>query len=266
MLPPLITPYLPQYAEGAVEDSARKLLHGSVSAIFGGLFPFLHSDEEWPKCKECGNYLVPYLQINATSVNTPEEFRRRVPPLEPEGTTILQVLLCTTESDNGTCFEGWANCITEEESWLVRRIHFAADGHDLADPAAYESVRAELEESEEITVIPERVITGWTAGRPETEHDEGYLYKPEDEQYYEEHEPAEGLKLLGYPIRGKYYNNTSLSDNCQAGDAGSHDEWQCLIQLGTREEDNPIYTTGNIYVNQCALHPDSFEAVCSGTW
>ena len=76
-------------------------------------------------------------------------------------------------------------------------------GRVVADPASYESVRTELEESEEITVIPERVIAGWTAGRPETEHDEGYLYKPEEEKYYEEHEPAEGLKLLGYPIRGQ---------------------------------------------------------------
>lgn len=27
-----------------------------------------------------------------------------------------------------------------------------------------------------------------------------------------------------------------------------------------------IYTTGNIYMNQCERHPEVFEAVCSGTW
>ncbi|KAI0325545.1 hypothetical protein GY45DRAFT_1330162 [Cubamyces sp. BRFM 1775] len=271
MRPPLVTPYFPHFRADSLcspgADTAA-LLDGTISAVCGGLSPLLRKDEEWPQCKECGNPLVPYIQINVSPAcaGTPKAFQQAVPPLEPEGATFLQVLICSMTTDFGTCFEGWVNCITEGDSWLVRRVSFAADFHDLADAATHKSICERLEEDEDITVLPERVISEWTAGNPEAEHREGWLYAAEDQEWYAEHQPAEGLKLLGCPVRGKYYNYTSAPDGCTEGNAGAHESWRCLVQLGTREEDNPVYTTGNIFVHQCTLHPDVFEAVCSGTW
>ncbi|KAI8974269.1 hypothetical protein BD414DRAFT_539859 [Trametes punicea] len=285
-LPPL-TPYLPLYADG-VQDGSRALLDGSISAVVGGSLPLLKVDEDWPRCKTCDSHLVPYLQISVSCPHTPKEFRHYVRPLQPEGTTLFQIFVCATVTDDGTCFEGWVNCVTEGESWLVRTVHFAVDGHDLADPASHDSIRSALEEDEDVLVVPERVISRWTPGKPEAffeetptgddeeDDDDAEDYQDEDEDEDDsaregrQHLPVKGLKLLGYPVQGKYYN--SSSEECEACEASgasndvTHNKWCMLVQLGTQEEDNPLYTTGNIFLQQCTMHPNVFEAVCSGNW
>ncbi|OSD02107.1 hypothetical protein PYCCODRAFT_1368158 [Trametes coccinea BRFM310] len=284
-LPPL-TPYFPEYSED-VSDSRRALLDGSVSAIVGGHSPLLRKGEGWPRCNtpDCNHYLIPYIQISLSSTQTPADFRRCLSPIEQEGTTLFQVFVCAAMTDSGTCFESWVNCVMEGESWLVRKVHFAADGHDVEDDARYDTVRSEMEESgEEIIQIPERVVAEWKAGQQERYTEDECFSDEEDEDEGdgdaddsgEEDDtctdragcPKKGLKLLGYPTRGKFYNSTSPGGNesCEAGDAGPHYKWRCLIQLGTRDEDNPMYSCGNIFLNQCTLHPDSFEAAISGTW
>ncbi|KAL7282915.1 hypothetical protein ACG7TL_002332 [Trametes sanguinea] len=326
--PPPLTPFFPEYSEDA-SDSRRALLDGSISAIVGGHSPLLKKGEKWPRCNtpDCNHYLIPYIQISLSSTQTPAEFRRCLSPIEQEGTTLFQVFVCAAMTDSGTCFESWVNCVMEGESWLVRKVHFAADGHDVEDDAHYDTVRSEMEESgEEIVEIPERVVAEWKAGpqerytedecfSDEEDEDEGDADADDDDLGEEDDTctdragcPKKGLKLLGYPTRGtvhlvctdlswrltfragKFYNSTSPGGNesCEAGDAGPHYEWRCLIQLGTRDEDNPVclaylepcwqtltlanirslqmYSCGNIFLNQCTLHPDSFEAAISGTW
>lgn len=256
---PLLAPYFPKYSEGA-EDSLHALLSGEVSAVFGGSTPYLQADEEWPRCKTCGHAFIPYLQINLSSEKTPQEFRQHVPPLVPEGATLLQIFICAEETDSGSCFEAWAMQVEEGESWLVRKVHVDADATGIVTAsAAHDEARAKLDEEGQL--IPERVISEWAAGNPETEHWEASSSADFDEAFYEAHAPADGLKLLGYGVRGrsavsgartysesdtltigKFYNSTS--DNalgqCTAGDDGPHFDWRCLIQLGTRDEENPV--------------------------
>ncbi|KAI0631819.1 hypothetical protein C8Q77DRAFT_1129218 [Trametes polyzona] len=263
---PLLTPYFPKYAEEDKEESLHALLSGEVSAIFGGSQPYLQANEEWPRCKTCQHHLIPYLQVNISSTKTPEEFRQRLPPLSPEGATLFQIFICAEETDAGFCFEAWTMHVMEGESWLVRRVHLDPNAEGVDEESeAHDAARAALDEEGQL--IPERVIVEWTPGRQETEHEAANEDLNFDDAYYEAHEPADGLKLLGYPIRGKYYYGTSDPyGNCVAGDEGPHFDWRCLVQLGTRDDDNPIYTTGNIFVNQCVQHPDVLEAACSGDW
>ncbi|KAJ3005731.1 hypothetical protein NUW54_g4212 [Trametes sanguinea] len=258
-IPPL-TPYFPEYSED-VADSRRALLNGSISAVVGGHSPLLKKGEAWPRCNtpNCNRYLIPYIQISLSSAHTPAEFRQCLSPIDSEGTTLFQVFVCAATTDSGTCFEAWVNCTMEGNSWLVRKVHFAADGHDVEDDTRYDAVRAEMQESgEEIIEIPERVVSEWTAGPQERYTEDECFSDDEDEEGDEDEDgdeeeeedggrpdragcPKKGLKLLGYPTRGKYYSSTSPdgSDSCEAGDAGPHAEWRCLIQLGTRDEDNP---------------------------
>ncbi|KAI0357207.1 hypothetical protein OH77DRAFT_1399680, partial [Trametes cingulata] len=266
---PLITPYLPRYSD-ETEDSLRALVSGDVSAVFGGSTPYLRADEEWPRCKQCQHTLIPYIQISLSSGKTPQAFRERIPPLQTDGATLFQLFICAAESDLGdSCFEHWVVQYSDEhvnDSWLIRRIHVDGGDAGLASPEAeHEASNA----ARRGPAPPERVILEWTAGTPETAHleeDSGDF----DDEYYAAHEPAQGLKLLGYPERGKFYCTSTDSGECTAGDAGPHCDWRCLIQLGTQDEDNSVcrrfYTIGNMYVDQCSLHPEVFQAVSSGTW
>ncbi|OJT03274.1 hypothetical protein TRAPUB_6141 [Trametes pubescens] len=198
---PLLTPYFPKYSDER-DDSLRALLSGEeVSALFGGSTPYLQADEEWPCCKTCGHTLIPYLQINLSSERTPQEFRQYLPPLDPKGTTLFQIFICAEETDSGSCFEAWVMQVEEGESWIVRRVRVDADATGLGASAAHDEARATLEEEDQF--IPERVIAEWTAGNPETEHWEAAGSSADfDEAFYEAHKPADGLKLLGYGVRG----------------------------------------------------------------
>ncbi|CDO71895.1 hypothetical protein BN946_scf184940.g42 [Trametes cinnabarina] len=289
--PPHLTPYFPEYSQD-VTDSRRALLDGSISAIVGGRSPLLKAKEEWPRCKtpECNHYLVPYIQISLSSTRTPEEFRQYLSPIDAEGTTLFQLFVCAKVTNGGTCFEEWTGCHMEGESWLVRKVHFAADGRDVEDDAHYNDVRAAMETEddgeEEVIDIPEQVVSTWKAGPFERDVEDLWCSSDEEEEGDGVHEseggdeenedpraggvhnPHKTLKLLGYPLTGKYYSTTSPNGmgNCESGNGGPHCNWRCLIQLGTRVDDNPMYSAGNIFLNQCIQHPDSFESAISGTW
>ncbi|OJT13255.1 hypothetical protein TRAPUB_10190 [Trametes pubescens] len=259
---PLLTPYFPKDTDGT-DDGLHALLSGEISAIFGGSTPYLQADEDWPRCMTCGHALIPYLQISLSSEKTPQEFRQHVPPFAHEGATLLQVFICAEETDSGSCFEAWVMQVEEGESWLVRKVHVDADATELgAASPAHDEARTKLDEEGQL--IPERIISEWTARNPETEHWEVSSSADFDEAFYEAHAPADGLKLLGYGVRGrlaardartdrkadvllttgKYYYGTSDDgkDQCTAGDEGPHFDWRCLIQLGTRDEDNSVGT------------------------
>ena len=78
-------------------------------------------------------------------------------------------------------------------AWLIRVLEVST-----ANSKAVEEMRDGM--GPDVPFISERVITHWTAGRPEVEHDEVNWHV--EKELYEQHEPAWGLKLLGWPIRG----------------------------------------------------------------
>ncbi|KAI8968687.1 hypothetical protein BD414DRAFT_541342 [Trametes punicea] len=225
---------------------SRALLDGSISAVVATLSPTSKS---------------------ASCPHTPKEFRHYVRPLQPEGTTLFQIFVCATVTDDGTCFEGWVNCVTEGESWLVRTVHFAWT--DMISPIQRRTILSEVRSRKMRTFSDAH-------GDDEEDDDDAEDYQDEDEDEDDsaregrQHLPVKGLKLLGYPVQGKYYN--SSSEECEACEASgasndvTHNKWCMLVQLGTQEEDNPLYTTGNIFLQQCTMHPNVFEAVCSGNW
>ena len=124
---------------------------------------------------------------------------------------VLQIFVCA-EDENAECFQ---ECIVSgggaddsPASWLVRVVQLAPGA--VQDPAAIAAARAEL--GEEQFFIDQRVITGWAAGRPEMMHeDANYDF---DEELYEDHQPASGLKLLGFPVQGRIFAASDSAGSC----------------------------------------------------
>ena len=190
----LVTPYFPVYMYASSENLASSdILDQTVSAILGGNSPVLKPGEEWPRCTKCCTRLIPYIQINVSCLQTPEEFRSKLAAeSQPGQTTIFQVLLCA-EDESVACFDETVVGDPEGGAWLVRVLHVST-----VDTEAIEKVRSDMRSDK--FFINERVITHWTHGRPEVEHSE--VNWEIDEELYEQHKPAWGLKLLGWPVSG----------------------------------------------------------------
>ncbi|KAI0751184.1 hypothetical protein C8Q80DRAFT_557253 [Daedaleopsis nitida] len=277
----LITPYFPIYSTTAPAD----ILNSSISAVLGGSNPALQPDEEWPRCSICEEHLIPYLQVNVSSPQTPSEFRQRVSVRpKPGHSVILQVFICA-DDESATCFQ--ESIVSgggegDRPAFLVRVVQIAPDA---VNSAAVQATRGEMDE--EKFFVEQRVITAWAAGNPEMAHEEGnYGY---DEELYERHAPADGLKLLGYPVQGKFFSSYHEScprvrggdDNAAQNDDGGDVEaaallheaeaygpWRCLLQLGTSTEDEnaPLCVVGNTWINQCEHHPDVLSMTIGGNW
>ena len=201
----LRTPYFPSYAE---DGAQANLLSPDISAILGGSTPALLAGEAWPRCTECEEPLVPYIQINLASPRTPTEFRAKFPganELDAEGRTpVFQVLICATD-ENAECFS--TNVVSNPGGGqaVVRVAWIASVGG-----AAVVAARAEL--GEEQFFAPERVISSWTSGREEIEHPDSngdVIDLPEE--IHERFAAAQGLKLLGWPIRGAVVHHCPFS-------------------------------------------------------
>lgn len=193
-VPGLRTAYIPTYAE---PGTPAALLDRSTSAVLGGSTPALRPGEPWPRCAECDKPLVPYIQINLSSPHTPAAFRDRFPGLADGGkddgrTPIFQVLVCA-EDENAECLQDNVVSNPEGGAWLIRVVHVTEE-----DLAAVENARKEI--GEDRFFVVERVISGWAEGMQEVEHCEVNWGLEDD--IYERHAPAEGLKLLGWPVRG----------------------------------------------------------------
>ena len=93
----LSTPYFPVFAHPS--STPKSILDPDVSAILGGSTPALHPTTSWPRCGECGEPLIPYIQINLASPRTPAEFRARFSgvAVEEGETPILQVWVCAAD-------------------------------------------------------------------------------------------------------------------------------------------------------------------------
>lgn len=189
----LRTPYFPRYSTIAPPD----IFDIRTSAIFGGSNPALQPDEEWPRCSRCAAHLIPFFQINVSSLGTPSEFRERIAVVQPHPGqhVILQVFVCA-EDEGASCFSQSIIGGGGKGGFLVRVIRLAPG---TADTAAVHAARVEM--SADKFFIEQRVITRWVAGNPEMLH-EAASYEEYNEEMYQAHEPALGLKLLGYPVHG----------------------------------------------------------------
>ncbi|RPD81349.1 hypothetical protein L226DRAFT_608597 [Lentinus tigrinus ALCF2SS1-7] len=266
----LLTPYFPVYAPSA-ESVTPNILDPSISAILGGDHPVLLPGKAWPRCGICNFPLIPYIQVNVSSPQTPSEFRQKVGVRpEPGHTVIFQVLVCA-EDENAACFQD-AIVAADASACLVRVVQASPSAED--DPVV-KATRAEI--ADDKFFMEARVITGWTAGRPEVvdaaDGDGG------EDDLRMSHAPAEGLKLLGSPVRdGPYYSTAHEGctkplagsvggDAAEPQPASEHYEWRCLLQLGTSlEEGAPLCVVGNTWINQCIRHPEVLEMVIGGDW
>ncbi|KAI0641670.1 hypothetical protein C8Q79DRAFT_988709 [Trametes meyenii] len=288
----LTIPHFPNYRDGHMDGASSyiaelfnlaALAAGDISSIFGGTLPILNEGEAWPRCASCARPLSPYLQVNASSVHTPEEFRAVLFELEDcparhkEGsgdlTPLFQVFLCTKGGRDFSCLEQSASGAVSTPAWLIRCAKIStrsATGIPRAlasaeNTTAWGSIDPDFS-------LPQRVISSWTAGNPEAlaiealdELDDIGDY---DGAFFEAHGPASGLKLLGNAVLGKVNNISGpLNGRCTEGagddlDAdGGHWDYRCLVQLGTPQlaGDHNFSTTGNIWVYQCKQHPDVFR-------
>ena len=195
----LRTPYFPIYSTTAPAD----ILSPDISAIVGGSSPILLPHEEWPRCSKCEEqeYLIPLIHINVSSPQTPSEFRQKVGVRpQPGHSVILQVLVCA-EDESAVCFDesvvsGGGGDDEPFPSFLLRVLQLSPES---INAAAVHAARAEMDG--EKFFIEQRVIVGWTAGNPEMPHEAANF--DYDEEAYQAHEPAMGLKLLGYPVQGR---------------------------------------------------------------
>ena len=197
----LIMPYFPVFLES---HSSTNVLDPSVSAIFGGSNPVLLPDEEWPRCGRCKDILIPYIEINVSSPHTPDQFRQKVGiKAEPGHSVLLQVFICA-DDEGAYCFRMQLT-VNNDEALLVRVIQVAPG---LENTGAVEAAHAQLDADRYL--IARRVVSGWTPGNPEMEHEVFNRHFTHDDLQYLDHEPAHGLKLLGYPVLGTSYQLSML--------------------------------------------------------
>ncbi|KAF7312757.1 hypothetical protein MIND_00290800 [Mycena indigotica] len=241
--------FLPVYSETTplpITDS---------SLITGGPNIFLSSDEPWPRCPTCAFPLVPLIQLNASSEQTPAAFKALIPsvmPADSDAMTMLQLFVCPQED----CYDEAIGFSTENKSWLLRLA--TVPKRSTHRPQDREIV-ARIEN--DTGFLPMRVVERWTEGKQESFD---YIWGPEtDEEEQFRLEP--GLKLMGYPERGKFYCS---DEGCPKGDSNAHagEPWpylKCLIQLGDChyewEDDDALgimSVRGNTWIEQCALHPE----------
>ncbi|OJT13256.1 hypothetical protein TRAPUB_10191 [Trametes pubescens] len=260
----LTIPYFPEFSDSPSTDSESSnlasLLAGEFSALLGGAHAILQQDEDWPRCEMCGRSLVPYLQINVSTAHTPAEFRAHLDlPSESSHTdaaTLFQVFVCTGPGRNGSCLEDWTSGAHPGEAMRARLVRCGdnTSPRAIAHPEALAGARG---------VLPQRVISEWTPWNPEAPHFQmldimdGVVY---DEDFYDAHEPAGGLKLLGNAVLGgclrvcggpatdrdlllgKVQNFPDTDGHSAHGEAEGYLCYRSLVQLGTDDGDVSDYT------------------------
>ncbi|KAJ7805174.1 hypothetical protein B0H14DRAFT_1598637 [Mycena olivaceomarginata] len=246
--------FIPVYAS----EEGEELNNNSM--LIGGCTMYLSPDEAWPICDSCSSPLVPLVQMNVSSENTPDAFRARFPSVPSAGrnlATMVQLFVCRDHD----CFDG--AMMQEECSWILRLATVPLVPPPSNAPHLAEE-RTKIENGDGF--LPPQLVETWTAGKDETMHWEVADGDYESDEFYDLHEPERGLKLLGHSERGKYH----YVENCAAGDcvATQHE----LIQLGDQtcwdegEALGIMGVLGNIWIQQCETHPDQLTLGMSGTW
>lgn len=167
---------------------------GDHSMLIGGSIIYLKPDEAWPICATCTHPLIPLVQINVSSKNTPEAFSSLFPsPIAQNGlTTMVQLFVCPEED----CYDHSTLYSTDTRSWIVRVAAVSTVVHPGGAP------RAKIEQGPGF--LPARLVETWAAGKEETLHDELLWDQNDSEEFYALHEPEPGLKLLGHAVRGTW--------------------------------------------------------------
>ncbi|KAF7308090.1 hypothetical protein MKEN_01171400 [Mycena kentingensis (nom. inval.)] len=118
--------FFPVYLEDS-DDPVPSLADHSI--LIGGAVLYRHANEPWPLCATCSSPLVPLVQLNISSPNTPLELRDTIPMPPPPSVAseagirspgvdaaipIIQLCVCPQEE----CFQ--TSIEQEGDSWLVR--------------------------------------------------------------------------------------------------------------------------------------------------
>ena len=163
---------------------------GENSMLIGGSSVYLSPNEPWPTCATCSQLLIPLIQLNVSSQSTPETFRSLLPSVLPHGqalATMLQLFVCRT--GDSECYTHSLLYSTTTRSWIFR----------VADVALTPSDAPQV-----LPFLPLRLVETWAPGKEETIHEELMWDQDDSEEFYEEHEPAPGLKMLGHSVRGTW--------------------------------------------------------------
>ncbi|KAJ7057279.1 hypothetical protein C8F01DRAFT_1060929 [Mycena amicta] len=263
MTAPLRPSFLPVFANA---DADTILSHTSL--LIGGPTLYLSPSEAWPLCLTCASPLVPLIQLNMSSPNTPAALRELLPSVAPphsETMTLVQLFVCPQSE----CYEDSIGYSTETRSWLLRLATVPKDSGTPRSSSADAEITAKIEN--DTGFLPARVVETWTEGKMENVDYIWRPHTPEQEQY----RLQPGLKLLGFPERGKFYCS---EDECPMGDSNAHSGVEypytnCLIQLGDChsewEEDEALglmAALGNTWIEQCKLHTDVLTLTMSGDW
>ncbi|KAJ7104386.1 hypothetical protein B0H15DRAFT_766310 [Mycena belliarum] len=253
--------FTPVYAS----ERAPELGHHSM--VIGGSVMYLNPDEAWPTCPTCTHPLVPLVQLNVSSENTPDSFRAHIPGVVASGqslATMIQLFVCPAYD----CYDTSITYSTDTRSWILRIATVPASPPAFSE-SHLEEARAKIEQG--YGFMPVRMVETWVAGKEETLHQELMWDQDDSEEFYAAHEPEHGLKLLGHTVRGKYYCS---NDECPRAGTHAHPSRRELIQLGDRfsfgEEDEEALALmamlGNTWIEQCIEHPEVLTLTMSGDW
>ncbi|KAF8071538.1 hypothetical protein FPV67DRAFT_880088 [Lyophyllum atratum] len=208
-------------------------------ATLGGDSLFLREDETWPLCPTCQSPLLPILHLPLFATGHPTEFLNLFTADELPPEPILQFLACS----DSECFE--STVIQDDCAWLMRIISASAPDMVYVGPGESSSplggraigldgqnwrdIHSQLTGDE--LFKPRYVLDGWTDGKLEMVHNEDRTYVPDvSEDFYTEHAPAEGVKILGYPEKGKFKCG-NWGHGCPSDEEGC--KWRSIIQLGS---------------------------------
>ncbi|KAJ7049244.1 hypothetical protein C8F01DRAFT_1378755 [Mycena amicta] len=258
--------FLPVFANADSVSTLVSDTHNSL--VIGGPTLYLSPSEAWPLCATCASPLVPLIQLNVSSPNTPAAFREFIPSValsNLEMMTLVQLLVCPQPE----CYLDSIGYSTDTRSWLLRLVTVPKDSATPRSHSSDSEIIAKIEN--DTGFLPARVVETWTEGKMESVD---YIWGPETPDQ-EEHRLQPGLKLLGFPEHGKFYCS---EDECPGGDSNAHSGIEypyttCLIQLGDRHsewaEDEALglmAALGNTWIEQCKLHTDELTLTMSGDW
>lgn len=190
----LLKPYHPVLSTPTAEELQNPYSQ-VFSAIIGGETIYLGDNEEWPSCPACGSDLIPFIHLNLSSPATPSQLVSYLHLDQSQYSHALQFLGCS----NDDCFQreaGQDGC-----AWILRVIPLTAV--QATEPAIVERrAEAHARLSSENLFLPPRLIKEWELGNPEMIPYEDIVSLDVTDEFYYEHEPSEGLKLLGFPVKG----------------------------------------------------------------
>ncbi|KDQ60360.1 hypothetical protein JAAARDRAFT_205321 [Jaapia argillacea MUCL 33604] len=226
--------------------------------------------------------MIPAIQVNLSSPNTPDDFRDALrifgDPEKGEGDRFLQLFVCPkTEDEDTSCFQQpfFDNPFAVPPSSYNLRIvddiaptvstNRESQGLTGDSEGDHKSLLRRREDSRKMLIEKElcrlqaNYVKEWVlAPKPEVPHFE-IMDLPSD--VYDNYEPLDGVKIFGWEMRGKYSLGLWES-GCPSASQGEQCEGRSLLQMDVlspnteQEEGGPCLMgiEGNIWVYQCQRH------------